>query len=94
MILSESSYCYIFRVGDYILALVTQHVIRIFFCEKYIVICVFQDLPYFSVLYHKSREIRKRNIKHKRSVMIFSTTFVQNSSHSKKSLTKCAKDFM
>ena len=71
MLLSESSYCYIFRMGVYILVLVTQHASRIISVQQYIVMCVFQDLPYLSTLYHKSREIRKRNIEHKKSVMIF-----------------------
>jgi hypothetical protein len=94
MMLWESSYCCLFRVGVYILALVTQHASRIFSAQQYIVICAFQDLPYFSTLYHKSREIRKRNIEHKTCVLIFSTTFVQNGSHSKENLAKCAKGFM
>jgi hypothetical protein len=89
----ESSYSYVFRVGFYILALVAQHANRVFSVQQQ-VICVFQDLPYFSTLYHKSREIGKINIEHKRFVFIFSTAFVQKNSHYKQNLAKCAKNFM
>jgi len=39
--------------------------------------------PYFATLSHKRRDFRKDVIKHKMCVLICSTTFVQNSFHSK-----------
>jgi len=39
-------------------------------------------LPHFSTLSHKRHYFRKTVIKHKMCVMIFSTTFVRNVSHS------------
>jgi len=47
MMLWESSYCYIFRVGVYKRALVFHQASRIFSVQQYIVTCLFQDLPYF-----------------------------------------------
>jgi hypothetical protein len=42
-------------------------------------------LPYFSPLSHKRQDFREKVIEHKMSVLGFSTTFVRNISHSKKS---------
>ena len=39
--------------------------------------------PEFSTLSHKRRDIRKKVIEHKMCVLILSTTFVENISHSK-----------
>jgi hypothetical protein len=41
-------------------------------------------LQYFSTLSHKRHGIREKVIEHKMCVLIFSTTFVRNISHSKK----------
>ena len=43
---------------------------------------------YFSTLFHKRCDFRKNVIEYKMCVFIFSTTFVQNISHSKKNLAK------
>ena len=41
-------------------------------------------LQYFPTLSHKRQDFRKKVIEHKMCVLIFSTTFVVNISHSKK----------
>jgi len=41
-------------------------------------------LPYFSMLSHKQHDFRKNIIEHKMCVLICSTSFVWNISHSKK----------
>ena len=38
--------------------------------------------PYFSILSHKRRDFRKKVIEYKMCVLIFSTTFIRNVSHS------------
>jgi hypothetical protein len=45
-------------------------------------------VPHFSTLYHKWQDFRKTVIGHKMRVFICSTSFVQNSSHSKKNLAR------
>jgi hypothetical protein len=48
--------------------------------------------PYFLTLSHKEHNFREKCIEHKNSVSIFSTTFVQNTSHSEKNLARyCQK---
>jgi hypothetical protein len=48
--------------------------------------------PYFSTLSHKDTIFGKKVTEHKMCVLIFSTTFVSNISHSnKKSATYCPK---
>jgi hypothetical protein len=44
----------------------------------------FQALPYFSTLSHNGTIFEKKVIEHRMCVLIFSTTFVWNISHSKK----------
>jgi hypothetical protein len=57
-----------------------------------------QALPYFSTLYHKRYDFRKKVTKRKMCVLIFSTAFVWNISHSKKNSAryyhKCTQLFM
>jgi hypothetical protein len=51
--------------------------------------------PYFLTLSHKRHDFRKKVTEHKVCVLIFSATFVQDISHSKKNLVqychKCEK---
>jgi hypothetical protein len=55
-------------------------------------------VPYFSTLSHKRHDFRKTFIQHKMCVLIFSTTFVWNISHSKQNSAryyhKCTQVFM
>ena len=57
-------------------------------------------LPYFSKFCHKRRDFwkKKKVTKHKMCVLIFSTTFISNTSHSEKNLArychKCENVFM
>jgi hypothetical protein len=44
--------------------------------------------PYFSALFHKPCDFRKTDILHKICVLIFSTTFVQNISHSENNIKR------
>ena len=46
-------------------------------------------VPYFSTLSHKRYDFRKKVIKHKICVFIFSITVVGNISHSKKYSARC-----
>jgi hypothetical protein len=46
-------------------------------------------LPYFSKLVHKLHDFRGKVTEHKMCVMIFSTTFIWNISHSKKNSVSC-----
>jgi len=48
-------------------------------------------LQYFSTLSHKRYDFRKRVTKYKMCVLIFSTTFVSNISHSKKKYARYDK---
>ena len=56
------------------------------------------SLQYFSTLYHKLNDFRKKIMGHKMCVLIFSTSFVWNISHSKKNWArydqKCLVIFM
>jgi hypothetical protein len=66
----------------------------------HIVICGLPALKYFSTLSHKRHDFRKKkiNTEHKICVLIFSTIFVWNISHSKKNWArydqKCILVFM
>jgi hypothetical protein len=46
-------------------------------------------VPYFSTLVHKWHDFWKKGTKHKICVLIFSTTFVCNISHSKNNSVRC-----
>jgi hypothetical protein len=52
--------------------------------------CCLQSLapPHFSTLPHKRNDFQKKVTEHKMSVLIFSTTFIWNISHSKKKSTR------
>jgi len=66
-----------------ILALFTQHAKRVR-RNTHIAICGSLALPQFSTLSHERRESRKYVVEQKKCVLIFSTTFVWDISHSKK----------
>jgi len=53
------------------------------------VVCL--ALPHFCTLSHKRQDFRKKVIEHKMCVLIFSTTFVRNISHSKNNSAKYYK---
>ena len=78
-------------------ASVTQHAKRMRRIRLPSVAC--PALPYFSTLYHKRYDFLggKKFIEHKMCVLIFSTTFVWNISHSKKKKAryyhKCSQVF-
>jgi hypothetical protein len=44
--------------------------------------------PYFSTLFHKRHNFRNQVAEHKTFILIFSTTFIWNISHSKKNLAR------
>jgi hypothetical protein len=48
------------------------------------------DPPYFSVLFHKRHDFGEEVTEHNTCVLIFSTTFIGNISHSKKNSAKCS----
>jgi hypothetical protein len=54
-------------------------------------------LPYFTTLFHKRHDLREKVVEHKMCVLIFSTTFVGNISHSDKNSARyyrrCRKVF-
>ena len=52
-------------------------------CVGHIVICESPALLYFPTLSHKPYDFRKKVTENKMCVLIFSTTFVSNVSHSK-----------
>jgi len=58
---------------------------------RHIVTCGLSGGQYFSALYDNSERFKKV-IEHKMCVLIFSTTFVRNISHSKKNLVSYCKD--
>jgi len=53
-------------------------------CVRHIVTCGLPALSYFSTLSHKRNDFREKVIERKICVLIFSTTFVSNISHSMK----------
>ena len=64
------------------IALVSQHVTRM---RRVMLLSVaYPALTYFSTLSHTRHDFRKKVIEHKMCVLIFSSTFVGNISHSKK----------
>jgi len=65
-----------------ILALVIQHAVPSVTCLS---------VPYFSTLSHKQHDFRGTFTEHKMGVLIFSTTFVWNTSHSRNNSTRCHK---
>ena len=76
----KSSKDYTFRVS---VALVIQHVKHMCYIMLSYMACMAP--PYFSMLSsHKLRDLRKTLSEHKMCVLIFSTTYVWNISHSKK----------
>jgi hypothetical protein len=90
----KSSKYYTFRVS---VALVIQHVKHMCYIMLSSVACMAPS--YFSTLSsHKPHDLRKTLIEHKMCVLIFSTTFVWNISHSKKKsgryYHKCTQMFM
>jgi hypothetical protein len=62
------------------------------------VICGPLAPPYFSTFCHKRNDFRRKTIRHKTCVLIFCTTLIWNTSHSKKNLAryfhKCENVFM
>jgi hypothetical protein len=90
----KSSKYYTFRVS---VALVIQHVKHMRYIILSSVACM--ALPYFSTLSsYKPHDLRKTLSEHKMCLLIFSTTFVRNISHSKKKSGrydhKCTQMFM
>jgi hypothetical protein len=69
-------------------ALVILQANRIFPAPYYVVICGLLDLSYFSTLSHKRYSFRERVAEYKMYVLIWSTNFVWNISHSE----KCQRD--
>jgi hypothetical protein len=62
-------------------ALGIQHAMRL----RHVICGLCSALHYFSTLSHKRYDFRKKKVtEHKTCVLIFSTTFVENMSHSKK----------
>jgi hypothetical protein len=64
--------------------LLILHVMRM----RHIVICGLSACTFFFKLSHKRHDFRKTIIENKMCVLIFSTTFVWNISHSKKNLAR------
>jgi hypothetical protein len=62
-------------------ALVTQHAKRIRRTIFFSVAC--PAVPNFSMLFHKHHDFRENVTEHKTRVLIFATTSVRNTSHSK-----------
>jgi hypothetical protein len=63
-------------------ALVMQHAMRMRCFILSSVVCL--AVPYFSTLSHKQYDFRRKIIQRKMRVLIFSTNFLLNISHSKK----------
>ena len=76
--------------SDYVSAtLGIQHAMRL----RHIAICG-PALQYFSTLSHKWHDLKKKFIEHKMYVLIFSTTFLWNISHSKKNWARYDQNFI
>jgi hypothetical protein len=68
-------------------ALVMQHAKRM--CRVILSSVVCPAVPYFSTLFHKQHDFRKKNaIQNKMCALIFSTSFVCNVSHSRENSAK------